>query len=313
MRIAVDAMGGDFAPDHVVRGAALALEELDKSISLTLVGDKEAIEGTCNKNNIPVQSFEIHHAPEAIGMDEHPTKAIAQKHNSSIVKGFALLKNKEIKAFCGAGNNSAMLVGALFSVRPIEGIIRPAIAGFVPNESGKYSLLLDVGANTDVRQDVLFQFGELGAIYAKSMMGIDNPRIAIMNIGADDGKGTLLVQAAYQLFRNHPKVNFIGNIEGNDLFSDKADVIVCDRFTGGIILKMAESFYDLLNKRNFLDGFLSRLNYETIGGHPVLGVNGNVVIGNGISSPQAIKNMILLAYRMAEANFYQKIKQVFGE
>ncbi len=289
------------------------MEELDQSISLMLVGDKEAIERTCIKYDISPQAFEVHHASEVIGLDEHPTTAIAQKHNSSITRGYSLLKNKEIKAFCGAGNIGAMHMGALFSVRPVEGIIRPALAGFIPNQSGKYSLLLDAGINTDVRQDVLFQFGELGAIYAKSMMDIENPRIALMNVGVDESKGTLLTQAAYQLYKNHPKVNFVGNIEGSDLFNDKADVIVCDGFTGGIILKMAESFFELLKIRNLLDGFLSKLNFETSGGHPVLGVNGNVVIGHRTSSPEAIKNMILLAYRMAEVNFYQKIKQAFGD
>lgn len=313
MRIAVDAMGGDFAPDHVVQGAASALEAFGNAASLGLIGDRDAIENACRRHAISVEKFEVHHAPEVIGMDEHPTKALAQKQHSSIAIGFALLKTRAASAFCSAGNTGAMHVGALFSVRPIEGVIRPALAGFVPKEKGGHSVLLDVGANADVRQDVMFQFGELGAIYAKTMMGLENPRVALMNIGEEEGKGTLLTQAAYQLLRNSSKFNFTGNIEGRDLFNDKADVIICDGFTGNVILKMAESFYDLLKKRNFLDDFFSRFNYEAVGGSPILGVNGNVVIGHGASSPEAIKNMILLAYRMAEANFYLKIKQAFGD
>ncbi len=313
MRIAVDAMGGERAPDNVVIGAAQAQNSFAEADSIVLLGDKSVIQSSCERLNITFNSFEVHHAPELIGMDEHPTKALAQKQHSSIAQGFHLLKDKEVKAFCSAGNAGVMHAGALFSIKPVEGVIRPAHAGFIPKENGGYSLLLDIGPNTDVRQDVLFQFGELGAIYAKNVMGIDRPRVALMNLDEEEGKGTLFTQAAYQLFKNSSKVNFIGNIEGSDLFNDKADVIVCDGFTGNVILKMVGTFYDLLKQRAFLDDFFTRFNYEAVGGSPILGVNGNVVIGHSASSPEAIKNMILLAYRMAATNFYQKIKVAFGD
>jgi phosphate acyltransferase len=313
MKIAVDAMGGNLAPDHVVIGAAQALKSFAEAGSLVLLGDKSVIQASCEKLQIPHQLFELHHAPEVIGIDEHPTKALAQKQHSSIAEGFHLLKNKEVRAFCGAGNSGAMQMGALFSVKPIEGVIRPSLAGLVPKEDGGYALLLDTGANTDVRQDVLLQFGELGSIYAAKMMGIENPRVALLNLGKEEGRGTLFTQAAYQLYSGSSKVNFIGNIDGSDLFNNKADVVVCDGFSGNVVSKMIEAFYDLLKKRNFLDDFFTRFNYEAVGGSPILGVNGNVVVGHDASSPEAIKNMILLAYRMAETNFYQKIKVAFGD
>lgn len=313
MRIAVDAIGGDMTPDHVVIGAAKALESFAASDSMVLLGDETAILSSCERLQISPQSFEIHHAPEVIGLDEHPTKALAQKQHSSISEGFHLLKNKEVKAFCGAGNTDAMHMGALFSIKPIEGVVRPAVAGFIPQEDGGYTVLVDSGANTDVRQDVLLQFGELGSIYAKTLMGIGNPRVALVNLGEEEAKGTLITQASYQLFKSSHKVNFVGNLNGNDLFSSKADVIVCDGFTGHLILKLIESFYDLLKKRNFPDDFLTRFNYEASAGNPILGVNGNVVIGRTAASPEAIKNMILLAYRMAGTNFYQKLRAAFGD
>lgn len=313
MRIAVDAIGGNLTPDHVVIGAARALESFAASDSVVLLGDQSAILSSCERLQINPQSFDIHHAPEVIGLDEHPTKALAHKQHSSISEGFHLLKNKEVKAFCGSGNPVAMHMGALFSIKPIEGVMRPAVAGFVPQENGGYCLLVDAGANTDVRQDVLLQFGELGSIYAKTLMAIDHPRVALVNLGEEESKGTLVTQAAHQLFKSSHKVNFVGNIDGGDLFNGKADVIVCDGFTGNLILKMTESFYDLLKKRNFPDDFFTRLNFEASAGNPLLGVNGNVVIGHTASSPEAIKNMILLAYRMAGTNFYQKIKVAFGD
>jgi len=313
MKIAVDAMGGDFAPDNVVIGAAQAVGQLAVQDSLVLFGDAHAIRESCQRNKVPAETFVIHHAPEVIGMGEHPAKALAQKQHSSITQGFHFLKSKEVQAFCSAGNAGAMHVGALFSVKAIEGVIRPALAGFVPKQNGGYSVLLDAGANADVRQDVLFQFGELGSIYAKNMMGVLSPRVALLNLGEEEGKGTLLTQAAYQLFKDSTKVNFIGNIDGKDLFNDKADVIVCDGFAGNVILKMTESFYELLNSRNFLDDFLHRFSYDAVGVSPILGINGNVVVCHAASGPEAIKNMILLAYRMAATNFYQKIKVAFGD
>lgn len=304
-------MGGDFAPEATVLGAGLAIDEFLEGDKLALVGDEALLEKKLAEHGISNDKIEIIHAPQVIDMGEHPTKAIAQKPEASIPVGFRLLKSHEIEGFCSAGNTGAMHVGAMFSIKSIEGIIRPGIAGFVPKENGGVGIVLDVGANADCKPDVLFQFGEIGNLYAKEVFGIENPKIGLMNLGAEEQKGTLLTQAAHQLFKITNKFNFIGNIEGGDVFNDRADVVVCDGFTGNVILKLAESFYDMIRSRKIRDEYFDRFNYEEIGGSPILGVNGNVVIGHGVSSPLAIKNMILLTHRMAKSNIYLKLKDYF--
>ncbi|ELR68217.1 Phosphate:acyl-ACP acyltransferase PlsX [Fulvivirga imtechensis AK7] len=313
MKIALDAMGGDFAPDCTVKGAELASRELPDDIKIVLVGKEDIIQSKLKEYNITSPSIEIFNADDVIDMGEHPTKALSQKPTASIPVGYGLLKSGAVKAFCSAGNTGAMHVGAMFTIKAIEGIIRPGIAGFIPKESGDFGVIIDVGANADCKPDVLYQFGEMGALYAKHVFNIENPKVGLMNLGEEEQKGTLLTQAAYQLFKISNKFNFVGNIEGRDLFNDKADVVVCDGFTGNVILKMAESFFDLLQKRNIIDPYFDRFNYEAIGGSPILGINGNVVIGHGVSSAEAIKNMILLSVKMAESNIHLKIKQHLGE
>ncbi|MEQ8245684.1 phosphate acyltransferase PlsX [Fulvivirga sp.] len=313
MKIALDAMGGDFAPDCTVQGAALAAQELPDGTSIVLVGQEDVINAKLKEYNITSDKLEVYHADEIIEMGEHPTKALSQKPNSSIGVGFGLLRAGAVKAFSSAGNTGAMHVGAMFTIRAVEGVIRPGIAGFMPKEDGGFGVIMDVGANADCKPDVLLQFGQIGALYAKHVFEIDNPKVGLMNLGEEEQKGTLLTQAAYQLFKITKGINFIGNIEGRDLFNDKADVIVCDGFTGNVILKMAESFFDLLQARKIKDSYFDRFNYEAIGGSPILGVNGNVVIGHGVSSPMAIKNMLLLSLKMAESNIHLKIKEKFEE
>ncbi|MDF9800311.1 glycerol-3-phosphate acyltransferase PlsX [Catalinimonas alkaloidigena] len=313
MKIALDAMGGDFAPDANIEGVKLILEELPANHQLVLIGKKKVIEEQLSKQSINSSAVEIVHAEEVIGMDEHPTKAFTQKQHSSIGVGFQLLAKGEVQAFCSAGNTGAMHVGAMFSVKPCEGIIRPALASAAPRESGKLGLLLDVGANADCKPDMLLQFGELGALYAKYVYGIDEPKVALINLGEEEKKGTVVTQAAYQLFKQDPRIDFVGNIEGRDIFSEKSDVMVCNGFTGNVILKMAESVYHLLEKRGFTDPFFDQMNYEAIGGSPILGVNGNVVIGHGVSSGLAIKNMLLQSLKMAETNLHLKIRDAFGK
>lgn len=313
MRIAIDAMGGDFAPDAVVQGAGLAAKEIPEEDVIVLIGDENIIREKISEFDIDDSRIEIVHAPDVIDMGEHPVKAFSQKPRASIPVGYGMLKSNAVQAFCSAGNTGAMHVGAMFTIKAIEGIIRPGIAGFVPKESGGFGVILDVGANADCKPDVLYQFGEIGALYAKHVLAIDNPKIGLMNLGEEEGKGTLLTQAAHQLFKYTKKVNFIGNIEGRDVFNDKADVIVCDGFTGNVILKLAESFYDLVRTRNISEEYFDRFNYEEIGGSPILGVNGNVVIGHGRSSPLAIKNMVMLSHRMADTHIHMKIKENFSE
>lgn len=308
MKIALDAMGGDFAPEVNIHGAKLALQELENEIKLVLVGNEEAIIPLLQKYEIEPSLVEIVNATQVIEMGEHPTKALSQKPDSSISKGFALLKSRGVDAFCSTGNTGAMHVGAMFSIKSIEGIIRPGIAGFVPKESGGYGVVIDVGANADCKPDVLYQFGVIGSIYAKNIFNIPRPKIGLMNLGEEEQKGSLHTQAAYQLFKINTNLNFVGNIEGRDLFNDKADVIVCDGFTGNVMLKLIESIIDLMKQKNLVDDYFERLNYEAIGGSPILGVNGNVIIGHGASSAIAVKSMVLQARDMALADIHTKIK-----
>nr|WKN39417.1 phosphate acyltransferase PlsX [Tunicatimonas sp. TK19036] len=311
MRIALDAMGGDFAPQTCIEGASLAIHEFSEEDHLVLVGQQEVIEKHLSQNNISSPNIEIVHAEEIIGMHEHPTKAFSQKKNSSIGVGFHLLQEEKVDAFCSAGNTGAMSVGAMFSVKPCEGVIRPGLASFAPREDGSFGVLIDVGANADVKPEILVQFGEIGSLYAQHVFGIDRPKVGLLNLGEEEQKGTVITQSAYQLFKQQDRVNFIGNIEGRDIFSNKSDVMVCNGYTGNVILKMAESVYDLLKRRNYSDPFFDNLNYEAIGGSPILGINGNVVIGHGSSSALAIKNMILQAFRMAKSDIHHKIRAAF--
>jgi phosphate acyltransferase len=313
MKIALDAMGGDFAPDAVIEGVGLALKELTSDIHIVLTGKTELIKEKLNQFNISSPSLEIVEAPEVIEMGEHPTKALTQKPNSSINVGFGLLKMGKVQAFCSAGNTGAMMVGALFSVKAIEGILRPALISFVPKEDGNFGVLIDVGANADCKPEQLLQFAQMGSIYAKYIYNIDNPAVGLMNLGEEEQKGTVLTQAAYQLLKTATDINFIGNIEGRDLYNKKADVIVCDGFTGNVILKMAENMHDLMAKRNIVDPFFEKFNYEKTGGSPILGVNGNVIIGHGVSTGLAIKNMIHQCVKMIESDISTKIKSALNQ
>ncbi|MDB5141702.1 MAG: plsX [Mucilaginibacter sp.] len=311
MKIGLDIMGGDFAPKATVLGAIEAYKALSADQKLVLIGDKEIAVTILQENNVSPDHFEFVHTTEVIGMGEHPTKAIVQKPNSSISVGFQLLKEGHIQAFSSAGNTGAMLVGAMFSVKTIPGVIRPAMTTIVPKLKGGLGILLDVGANADCKPDVLLQFGVLGSLLAQSIYNIDNPRVALMNIGEEEEKGNILSQATYPLMKETKLFNFVGNVEGRDLFSEGADVFVCDGFTGNVILKLAESFYVITRKKQLNDEFFDRFNYEQYGGSPILGVNAPVIVGHGISSPEAIKNMVLLSKNMVESDLVEKIKQAF--
>jgi glycerol-3-phosphate acyltransferase PlsX len=310
MKIGLDIMGGDYAPKAAVLGAIEAYKVLSGQ-KLVLIGDKDIAVSILQENNFNPDHFEFVHTTEVIGMGEHPTKAIVQKPDSSISVGFQLLKGGQIQAFSSAGNTGAMLVGAMFSVKTIPGVMRPAITTIVPKLKGGLGILLDVGANADCKPDVLMQFGVLGSLMAQSVYNIDNPRIALMNIGEEEEKGNLLCQATYPLMKNTNLFNFVGNAEGRDLFGDTADVFVCDGFTGNIVLKLAESFYVITLKKGVKDEFFDRFNYEQYGGSPILGVNAPVVVGHGISNPEAIKNMVLLSKDMIESDLVNKITRAF--
>src|SRR6187431_3487209 len=202
-------------------------------------------------------------------MHEHPTKALKEKQRSSIAIGFQLLAVGNIDAFISAGNTGAMLVGALFSIKALEGVLRPTISTIIPKENGGTGLLLDVGLNADCKPEQLNQFAIMGSVFAQLILGIDDPRVCLINVGEEEGKGNILCQATYPLLKENKHINFIGNVEGRDVFMDKADVMVCEGFTGNIILKLAESLYDISHKRNVKDSFFERFNFESYGGTPV--------------------------------------------
>lgn len=311
MKIGLDFMGGDYAPKATVLGAIAAQQVLSPDQKIVLFGDKEQALPILAEQQIDASCFEFVHCSEVISMGEHPTKAITQKPNSSISVGFQYLKQGKIDSFASAGNTGAMLVGSMFSVRAIEGVQRPAIATNVPKLKNGFGIMLDVGANADCKPEVLAQFGVLGSTFAEAVYGISNPKVGLMNIGEEEEKGNLVSQAAFTLLKEQKNINFTGNIEGRDLFNEKADVIVCDGFTGNVMLKLAETFYILTLKKGFKDEFFDRFNYEQYGGSPILGVNAPVIIGHGISSPEAIKNMILLSRTMIESKLVDKIKAAF--
>jgi phosphate acyltransferase len=311
-KIAVDAMGGDFAPKATVEGAVLASKELKEDYKIVLIGKQEAMLEALHDLNYPAGSIEMVYAPDVIEMQEHPTRAFSQKPNSSIAVGFKLLKEDQVQAFCSAGNTGAMMVGSLFTIRTFGNLQRPPIAGYFPLKKGGYALMLDIGANADCKPEVLLQFAELGSLYAKFALNIENPKVGLLNIGSEEEKGNTVAQAAHQLLKNNKRVNFIGNVEGRDLFDGKADVIVTDGFTGNVLFKMGESLYEHAAEQNINDPLINKMNYEVAGGSPIIGVNGNVIVGHGISTPLAIKNMILLAQKQIESKVTEKIKNVFS-
>ena len=313
MRIAVDAMGGDFAPDVIIQGALLASEEVNKNAKIVLIGQEEAVRTAFSQQNVAIPSnIEIVDAPDFIEMGENPIKALQRKPQSSISVGYRLLKNKQIDAFCSAGNTGAMMVGSMFSVQLIPGIIRPVIMAYVPKTEGAKGIILDVGANTDCKPDILAQFAQLGSLFCQHVLRTPNPRVGLINLGEEEEKGNLAVKEAYKLLTNHKHLNFIGNVEGRDIFFNKADVLVCDGFIGNVIVKMAESMFDIIkglkmSSHEFFDDF----NAEVVGASPILGVNGNVVVAHGASNDIAIKNMILLGQQITESNITEKIKESF--
>lgn len=309
MNIGIDMMGGDFAPLEAVKGVHQYLRGNPSPTNLILIGDKPELEKLLAEYSIPGENIKIVHAEQVIDMHEHPTRALKEKQKSSIAIGFHLLASGKMDAFISAGNTGAMLVGTLFSIKALEGVIRPAISTIVPKADGSTSLLLDVGLNADCKPEQLNQFAIMGSVYAQLVLGIENPRVGLLNVGEEEGKGNLLAQAAYPLLKENKHINFIGNIEGRDVLTGKADVMVCEGFTGNVVLKMAESLYEIGQAKKLQDEFFERFNFEIYGGTPVLGVAKPVIIGHGISGARAFMNMIKLAKTMMEKNVMQKMKE----
>ena len=309
--IGLDMMGGDFAPLEAVKGVVAFIAEATNTTQLVLIGDEEKIKTLVYDYHLPESCYSIVDAPQIIEMHEHPTKALKEKPQSSIAVGFKLLAGGKIDAFISAGNTGAMMVGALFSIKTIEGVLRPTIGAYIPRENGSLGLLVDVGLNADCKPENLNQFATLGSLFAEHILKINNPKTGLVNLGEEEGKGNILAQAAYTLLKENNHINFIGNIEGRDILMDKSDVMVCEGFTGNVVLKLAESVYDIVKRRNIKDEHFERFNFETYGGIPLLGVAKPVIIGHGISSSTAFKNMIKIAARMIETDFTGKIKNSF--
>lgn len=309
MNIGIDMMGGDFAPLEAVKGIGLYLAKQTTPANLFLTGDQTQIEKLLAQFKVPSDHIKVVHAEQVIDMDESPMKALKEKQKSSIAIGFHLLASGKTDAFISAGNTGAMMVGAMYSIKVIEGLLRPTISTIIPKDTGGTGIVLDVGLNSDCKPEQLNQFAVLGSVYAQYILGIDKPRVGLMNIGEEEGKGNLLAQATYPLLKENKHINFIGNIEGRDVLIDKADVIVCDGFTGNVILKMAESLFEIAERKKFRNEFFDRFNFEIYGGTPVLGVAKPVIIGHGISHETAFMNMILVAQKMIETDVLQKMKE----
>jgi phosphate acyltransferase len=311
MNIGLDMMGGDFSPLEAVKGVRLYLQEVHAPVTIWMVGDESKIKPLLEEYAVPATSVKVVHAPQTIDMNEHPTRALKEKQQSSIAIGFHLLATGKMDAFVSAGNTGAMLVGALYSLKAIEGIQRPTISTVIPKDNGKTGVLLDAGLNADCKPENLNQFAILGSLYARHILGIDQPRVGLLNIGEEEGKGNLLAQATYPLLKENRHIHFVGNVEGRDVLVDKADVIVCEGFTGNVILKLVESLYDISSRHKIDSEYFDRFDFEYYGGTPLLGVTKPVIIGHGISRQKAFSNMLKLAQKMLETDLLTKMKESF--
>lgn len=305
-------MGGDYAPEAAVKGAVMALDAIGSDSRIVLFGDEQKIKSVLASEGCPAERFDIVATTEVIEMGDHPAKAFQAKADSSITVGFGYLAKGAIDGFASAGSTGAMMVGSMYAVKPIEGVIRPTISSIIPTVTGHPALLLDVGLNVDCKPEVLAQYGLIGSIYAEAVLGIRKPRVAVLNIGEEETKGNTQSKATYELLKADDRIDFVGNVEASYLFTGKvADVVVCDGFVGNTVLKMAEGLYHINKKLGGGNAFWDAMNYENVGGTPVLGVNAPVVIGHGISSPKAIRSMILSTERCITADLTAKLQRAF--
>lgn len=309
MRIGIDMMGGDYAPGSVIRGAILARKSLPEDVEIVFIGPQDTLARYSEENQLDVSGFSVVNARSMVGMEDHPLKSFREKPDASLFVGHKMLAEGSLDGFCSAGNTGAMMIGAIQIITSIPGIIRPAIAAPIPNVEGTRSVLLDVGLNPDARPDVLYQYGTIGTIYSNLVNGINEPGVALLNVGIEESKGNLVTRSAHQLMKE-ASYNFIGNIEANEMFvSTRADVIVTDGFIGNIMLKQAEAFYKLVSMKNLANGYFEMFNFENFGGTPVLGVNAPLVIGHGISNDKAVKNMLLHTTDVVGAGLVKRIKE----
>jgi len=321
-RIALDAMGGDHAPAVVIEGAVMAAREL--GVEVVLVGRSDEIKAELSRHDSSGLSLSVVHAEEVVEMGEHASDALRRKRQSSIAVGIGLVKQGQASAFVSAGNSGAVMAGALFGLGRIHGIERPAIGSVFPTTTGK-CFLLDIGANADCKPEYLVQFAQMGSAYMERVFGVSNPRVGLLSNGEEETKGNQLVQSAYPLMKAAP-INFIGNIEGKDVSQDAADVVVCDGFTGNVLLKASEgavtSLLDIL-KAELSSSLVNKLaaavlkpafrrvkkhlDYAEFGGAPLLGVNGVVIIAHGRSNAVAIKNAVRVARQAVDHKLVETI------
>ena len=333
-------MGGDFAPEVAIEGAVMSLKLLNKESRIVLYGDEKRIRELIKKHGASEESFDIVPTTQVIEMGDHPAKAFIAKRDSSITRGFNDLAEGKIDGFASAGSTGAMMVGSMQVIKPIEGVIRPVLATLIPTVSAEKGIqravLMDVGLNVDAKPEVLAQYGLRGSIYAKSALQMENPRVALLNIGEEEGKGNAQAKATYDLMKADKRYNFVGNVEASYIFTGKiGDVVVADAFVGNSLLKMAEALYRInfrlgggkprlkLMLRSLLGRIIPKLywqydfwdnmNAESVGGLQVMGVNAPVMIGHGSSSARAICSMILSMERDIKSNFPAKLREALKE
>ncbi|MCH2448664.1 MAG: phosphate acyltransferase PlsX [Gracilimonas sp.] len=322
MIVAVDAAGGDFYPKNPVEGALQAIEE-NSELTVLLVGPEDIIKKELTDHSYDEKRVLVHDAPQVIGMEESPAQAVKTKQQSSIVVGIGLHKAGKCDAFVSAGNTGALLAASMFILGKLKGVLRPTIASYYPTIKG-FRLLVDAGANLEIKPETAIQFAKMAEIYCEQILKITAPKVALLNVGEEEGKGTDVLKEIFLTLKEED--NFIGNVEGKDILSGKADVYVCDGLVGNIVLKFGESIPEILQKmigvavkdmnlsqneiqniQKVLHTALSPFNYENVGGIPFLGVNGVSIVGHGGSSPLAIKNMIKSAVQTVEQDVNGKI------
>ena len=329
IRVAVDAVGGDDAPDVVVDGAIAAAQH--DGVEVVLVGPKSVVERSLARHDRDLTGLTVVDAPDVVGMTESPSVALRQKQRSSLHVGATLLSTGKVDAFASAGNTGAVMAIAYHVLGRIDGVSRPSVMGLFPSVKGNV-VVLDVGTNVDCKPEHLHQFAVMGSTYARRILGATNPSVALLNVGEEPGKGNALSREAFALLKADGGLNFIGNVEGRDILAHAADVIVCDGFVGNVILKLGESVASALPRMigaeivrlqlgsadqetvgRVLRGVRANFDYETRGGAPLLGVKGNVVIGHGGSSSVAIENMVLAAAKLAKQDVQGALASAFAE
>ena len=328
-RIALDAMGGDFAPGEIVLGGVQAAREL--GVGVLLVGQESAIQAELSHLDTAGLDLEIVHTDQVVGMDEHPAEAVRAKPRNSITLAHELVRDGRAAGAVSAGNSGAVLAAAIFTLKRIRGVERPAFGGVVPADGGRQTLILDMGANTDCKPSYLLQFAVMGSAYMRSVFGVADPRVGLLANGEEETKGDQLTQQAHQLIKAaapESGLNFIGNVEGREINAGVVDVVVCDGFVGNVVLKLSEGLAKMLLatiRKELTSGLITtlgaalakpafdrvrkQLDYEEYGGVPVLGVNGISIISHGRSKAKAVKNAIRVASQAAEA----KLPEIIGQ